>query len=534
MALQKVMILRALNEAGYANIDTKLENIMISEDGKVSMIDIGSIKEHGAKISDGFTPATAVPEIWNGNTQASSQADVFSDAIDRPYILFGGLAGKHIPKFPKMSKNDINGLHEVDKEYIAMFGRARGSSKDKDIEVPVSWKFMSYEKATEVDVEKEIREYRKAGFQEPIFPQDFTNAQKMRYMYYHLGFLKIQKEIGEVYPPKVIDSLAKLQALATDPDPDERLTCRDVENTLLHLMMSADQWKNGIYRIDGMDIVPWSMPDKILPKNNTEVKKVSPKNNGQKAIKGENIPNPAKVTPNRNRNLVNNKPGNVDLRNIVKNQAKNKNVGAKISDPKKAKIPPLFNKRFGNWFVDPQKRKQNAPKIFHQKQNVKGNKILNKVLNSGANKLNDTLHQNFGNQLNGTLNQKFRDEISMNQMNDTLNQSFRDQEDGQYQLNDLINDFSESEGVEQTRNINSNKRPAFDKILNETNEQNDEISHFDDLLEEFDEKSEIERKENSKDREIKNTRENRSSEVTLADSKNSTEASSIRQRYQRK
>lgn len=88
---------------------------------------------------------------------------------------------------------------------------------------------------------------------------------------------------------------------------------------------------------------------------------------------------------------------------------------------KKAKIPPLFNKRFGNWFVDPQKRKQNAPKILHQKQNVKGNKILNKVLNSGANKLNDTLHQNFGDQLNGTLNQKFSDEISMNQMNDTLN-----------------------------------------------------------------------------------------------------------------
>lgn len=396
VALQKVMILRALNEAGYANIDTKLENIMISEDGKVSMIDIGSIKKHGTKISDGFTPATAVPEIWNGNAQASSQADVFSDAIDRPYILFGEIAKKHIPQFPKMSKNEINSLHDVDKEYMAIFGSSRGNFKD--IEVPVSWKFMSYEKATDLDVKNEMKKYEDAGFSKPTFPKDFTNAQKMRYMYYHLGFLKIQKEIGEVYPLKVIDSLAKLQAFATEPDQSKRLSCKDVENTLLHLMMSADQWGNGVFRIDGMKVTPWSMPDQILPKNNTEVKKVSPKNNGQKAIKGENIQRPAlaKVTPNRNRNLVNNKPGSLDLRNFVKNQAKNKNVAAKISDPKKAKIPPLFNKRFGNWFVDPQKRKQNAPKILHQKQNVKGNKILNKVLNSGANKLNDTLHQNFG------------------------------------------------------------------------------------------------------------------------------------------
>ena len=38
------------------------------------------------------------------------------------------------------------------------------------------------------------------------------------------------------------------------------------------------------------------------------------------------------------------------------------------------------------------------------------------------------------------------------------------------------------------------------KIFNETNEQNDEVSHFDDLLEEFDEKSEVEQGGNGKDR----------------------------------
>ena len=44
------MVLRALNNGGYANIDTKLSNIMISEEGVVAMIDIGSIVKHGEKI----------------------------------------------------------------------------------------------------------------------------------------------------------------------------------------------------------------------------------------------------------------------------------------------------------------------------------------------------------------------------------------------------------------------------------------------------------------------------------------------------
>jgi hypothetical protein len=46
-----------LNEAGYANIDTKIENIMISDHKdnnsdkicKVWMIDVGSIVKHGDK-----------------------------------------------------------------------------------------------------------------------------------------------------------------------------------------------------------------------------------------------------------------------------------------------------------------------------------------------------------------------------------------------------------------------------------------------------------------------------------------------------
>jgi len=128
--------------------------------------------------------------------------------------------------------------------------------------------FTSYEHATDCNVRAKKREYLKSGFKEPTFPEYFTNAQKMRYMYYHLGFLKIQKETGEIYPPEVLDSLAKLQALSTEPDPEKRISERVVEDVLLNLMVSVDQWKEpGVYRIEGEKITPGSMTDEILPKN---------------------------------------------------------------------------------------------------------------------------------------------------------------------------------------------------------------------------------------------------------------------------
>ena len=89
----------------------------------------------------------------------------------------------------------------------------------------------------------------------------------MRYMYYHLGFLKIKKETGEIYPPEILDSLAKLQALSTEPDPKKRISERVVDDVLLNLMESIDQCGNGIYRIEGEKITPGSMTDEILPKN---------------------------------------------------------------------------------------------------------------------------------------------------------------------------------------------------------------------------------------------------------------------------
>jgi serine/threonine protein kinase len=237
------MILRALNDGGYANIDTKLENIMISEDGKVSMIDLGSIVKQGNGINV-YTPITKAPEV-DFNKPAGPKADVFSDAIDRPYVLFGSIANKYLPRVQK---------------HAELFTRCEG--------------------ATDNDVKTAKMKYIGSGLQEPTFPEYFTNAQKIRYMYYHFGFLKIQKETGEIYPPEVLDSLAKLQALSTEPDPEKRISERVVEDVLLNLMVSIDQWKeSGVYRIEGEKITPGSMTDEILPKNKSVNKENIQQNN---------------------------------------------------------------------------------------------------------------------------------------------------------------------------------------------------------------------------------------------------------------
>ena len=169
----------------------------------------------------------------------------FSDAIDRPYVLFGSIANKYLPRVQK---------------HAELFTRCEG--------------------ATDNDVKTAKMKYIGSGLQEPTFPEYFTNAQKIRYMYYHFGFLKIQKETGEIYPPEVLDSLAKLQALSTEPDPEKRISERVVEDVLLNLMVSIDQWKeSGVYRIEGEKITPGSMTDEILPKNKSVNKENIQQNN---------------------------------------------------------------------------------------------------------------------------------------------------------------------------------------------------------------------------------------------------------------
>ena len=257
IARQKAMLLRGLHECGYVNIDTKLENVMISKNGVVSMIDIGSIVKTDQKnnCSFAYTAATVAPEVLKSGYEANAKADVFSDAVDRPYILFGQVADKY---FDRKSYNNFRNPKRA-----ATF------------------------------VKNGIKEYKKLGFDLPEFPENFTNAQKARYIYYNLGFKKIQKELvdalkenaktrqqvkkaeiveKDIYPDEVLHSLALLQTYATDPDPRFRISDREVEEILLNLEMTSDLWNSGQFRVKDRHITLYSLVDEILPKNRKKEK----------------------------------------------------------------------------------------------------------------------------------------------------------------------------------------------------------------------------------------------------------------------
>jgi serine/threonine protein kinase len=252
IARQKAMLLRGLHESGYVNIDTKLENVMISNNGVVSMIDVGSIVKVGKKedFSFSYTKETVAPEVLSKDYKAHPKADVFSDAVDRPFILFGQVADKY---FDRKSHNN--------------FGNPKRAA---------------------AFVKSGLKKYKKLGFESPKFPENFTNAQKARYIYYHLGFKKIQKELvdtlkenaktrqqvkkaeiveKDIYPDEVLHSLALLQTYATDPDPRFRISDREVEEILLNLEMTSDLWNSGQFRVKDRHITLYSLVDEILPKN---------------------------------------------------------------------------------------------------------------------------------------------------------------------------------------------------------------------------------------------------------------------------
>ena len=172
-------------------------------------------------------------------------------------------------------------------------------------------------------------------------------------MYYHLGFLEIQRETGEIYPPEVLDSLAKLQALSTEPNPNIRIDEKIVERVLLNLMLSIDQWKEpGVYRIEGEKITPGSMTDEILPKNksvNKENIQQNNKNRGNRIqdgireirlIRNDRVEN--KRQDNDNAARMNNKQRQdfIEKRNL----AQNKNVNLKGNLPNMRQLLAKANK----------------------------------------------------------------------------------------------------------------------------------------------------------------------------------------------
>ena len=338
IAFQKIFALRGLHDVGLVYGDVKIENVMIQKENDkytVRLIDIGSIIKKDT-IDFICTPYTAAPEGFVGGNfsekyVANPKFDVFANAVDLPYIFFGGVAKKHLarefkdkdmPKiFSKMKSSFERISHRFEKWgqlktlfMFIFFSKEYEEHKKNETfdyvfngrhtrlknEFYISDIFSAYEYADNDDVEETLKEYEQDGFEKPNFsspnfPENMTNAQKMRYMYWHLGFLKTNRDIESgtgkneekgkgVYPTEVIHSLSLLQMYSTDPNPEKRISSRAIERVLLHLKMTVDQWKDGQYRIvnenglisgDGLSPEEWEMVDIILPKNEANKKNKS-------------------------------------------------------------------------------------------------------------------------------------------------------------------------------------------------------------------------------------------------------------------
>ena len=343
IALQKIFTLRGLHDLGLVYGDVKIKNVMIQkENGEyiVRLIDIGSINQNG-RLSGIFSTRTATPEGFIGDVDSEKYAwnpkfDVFANAVDLPYIFFGSIAEKYFPEFytyaESSSEETLASFNRIKRktQLSEKYGKLKNtfaknlstkkkhderiesekshfiSSKDEKIfnekedeseeYLLLSDIFSEYEYADSDDVEETLREYEQDGFEKPNFsspnfPENMTDAQKIRYIHWHLGFLKTNRDIesgtgknGEkgkgVYPTEVIHSLSLLQMYSTDPDPEKRISSRVVERVLLHLKMTVDQWKDGQYRIEGMDDDDLNENEReaaniILPKNKANKKNKS-------------------------------------------------------------------------------------------------------------------------------------------------------------------------------------------------------------------------------------------------------------------
>jgi serine/threonine protein kinase len=234
IAFQKIFALRGLHDVGLVYGDVKIENVMIQKENDkytVRLIDMGSITRKGSA-NFTSTKSTAAPEGFVGDKQnkkyrTNPKFDVFANAVDLPYIFFGEVAKKHLQKRYELKespsgkimasfnriKNKASHLEKWDwlktlfmfifkkKEYeeykkLNSIFEKRGRFKDRFFLGDI---FSAYEYADDRDVEETLREYEHNGFTKPNFsfpnfPENMTNAQKMRYMHWHLGFLKTNRD----------------------------------------------------------------------------------------------------------------------------------------------------------------------------------------------------------------------------------------------------------------------------------------------------------------------------------------------------
>ncbi|XP_078572781.1 uncharacterized protein LOC144859768 [Branchiostoma floridae x Branchiostoma japonicum] len=79
LALQLCLGLKAMHEKRYMHRDLKLENVLVTEEGKVKIADLGLAKRFdevtGSMVG---TPLYAAPEVFNGREHYDISADIYS------------------------------------------------------------------------------------------------------------------------------------------------------------------------------------------------------------------------------------------------------------------------------------------------------------------------------------------------------------------------------------------------------------------------------------------------------------------------
>ena len=236
IACQKIFTLRGLHDLGFVYGDVKIGNVVIQKENDkytVRLIDLGSITEKDKKDGFVYTPLTSAPEKFVGGKTnkkytPNPKFDIFANAVDMPYIFFGEVAKKHLQKLYKLKESSslkiVASFNRIKnkafhfekwgwlktlfmfifkkKEYeeyknLNQIFAERGEFEDRLFLNDI---FSAYEYADNDDVEETLKEYgdskfKNPNFSPPNFPENMTNAQKMRYMYWHLGFLKTNRDI---------------------------------------------------------------------------------------------------------------------------------------------------------------------------------------------------------------------------------------------------------------------------------------------------------------------------------------------------
>lgn len=274
VARQIASIARAFYDAGYIyNVD--LSNIIVDNKNRVFITNFESIKKLDKKTEIGnqsCTPETPGDNDCKSDT-ASQKSVVFYEAMNLPFILFGAMAYRYFWQFFGHDAPDT--VFADQKEFLAFF---HSSCLKSSIQVPY---FKLPENSEKVLEDFLVRLYSINKIEQPVFDKSLSEEQELRYTYFHFGYNYMQSKLDELrfgakYHKDVVNSLALLMAMATEPDDKKRISIREYEEILLNLELTCDQWKDGQFRITEPNtqngtwkdtVTTGSLVDMILPKN---------------------------------------------------------------------------------------------------------------------------------------------------------------------------------------------------------------------------------------------------------------------------